>query len=170
MAIDPVGHHIFVSGGSGSDSIYVLDLAGNLLQTISGEPVAQGMVVDPAHHTLYAALGASGQISLIDTTTMTETARVSAGRDTQPTTPVIAGGKLWVMGNGPVSMNLDGTGVANAPFGGTLIDASRDGNLVALSDSGYSPASIGVMEVATKTPRTVSRQWNPGGNASNAMS
>jgi YVTN family beta-propeller protein len=169
MAIDPVGHHIFVSGGSGSDSIYVLDLAGNLLQTISGEPVARGMVVDPAHHTLYAALGASGQISIIDTTTLTETARVSAGRDTQPTTPVIAGGKLWVMGNGPVSMNLDGTGIKDAPFGGTLIDASRDGNLVALSDSGYSPASIGVMEVATNTPRAVSRAWNPGGGASNGQ-
>ncbi len=169
MAIDPVGHHIFVSGGTSSDSIYVLDLAGNLVQTITGEPVARGMVVDPAHHTLYAALGASGQISLIDTTTMTETARVSAAPDTQPTTPVIAGGKLWVMGNQPVSMNLDGTGVANAPFGGTLIDASRDGNLVALSDSGYSPVSIGVMEVATKTPRSVSGKWNPGGNASNGQ-
>jgi hypothetical protein len=169
MAIDPVGQHIFVSGGSGSESIYVLDLNGNLVHTITGEPVAEGMAVDPAHHTLYAALGASGQISLIDTTTLTETARVSAGRDTQPTSPVVAGGKLWVMGNGSVSMNLDGTGVANAPFGGTLVDASRDGNLVALSDAGYSPASISVMEVATKTPQSVSRQWNPGGNASNGQ-
>lgn len=169
MAIDAAAGHIFLSGGNGSNSIYVLDLNGNLVQTIDGEPGAMGLTIDPAHHMLYAALGASGQISEIDTATLTETSRFSAGPDTQPTSLFLAGGKLWVMGSVPVTMNLDGTGIAGAPFSGTLISASRDGNLVALSDTGYSPASIGVMEVATKTPRSVSRSWNPGGGASNGQ-
>jgi DNA-binding beta-propeller fold protein YncE len=55
LAVDPVGQHVFVSGGRGTSSIVVLDFNGNIVKTITGEPGASQMAVDPATHTLYCS-------------------------------------------------------------------------------------------------------------------
>jgi len=165
LAVDPVGQHVFVSGGSGNSSIAVLDFAGNLVKTITGESGASGMVINRANHTLYVALQSAGQIAEIDTTTLTETTRFSTGSDTDPYDLVIAAGKLWVNGNDTMSVNLDGTGLTKATVGGILMAASRDGNLLAFADSGYSPVSASVYDVATIPPRRVSRVRAPNNGA-----
>src|SRR4051812_40349070 len=75
LAVDPVGHHVFATGHSGTTSIVVLDFSGNIVKTITGEQGASGMALDTATHTLYVALADVGAISEIDTTTLTEKAR-----------------------------------------------------------------------------------------------
>src|SRR5712692_5820167 len=66
MVVDPATSQLFVSGDS---SIVVLDLAGNIKKTITGELGADSMVV--VGGTLYVALINSGTIDRIDTTTLT---------------------------------------------------------------------------------------------------
>jgi len=166
LAVDPVGHHVFVSGGVGTSSIAVLDFAGNIVKTITGESGASGLVVNTANHTLYAALQDTGQIAEIDTTTLTETARFSTGTDTDPYDVVIAAGKLWVSGFDTMSVNLDGTGLAKSyTVGGLFMAASRDGNLLATSGPGGSPAGVNVFDVATATPMWLNSARGPNNSA-----
>jgi hypothetical protein len=170
LAVDPVNHHVFVSGGAGNTSVVVLDFDGNIVKTITGESGASGLAINTATHTLYVALHDVGQLALIDTNTLTETSRVSTGSDTDPFELAIAGGKLWITGDDTMTANLDGTGLTKSTtWGSLLIAASRDGNLLAGANSGYSPASASVVDVATATPTPVSSAWNPGGDASNGQ-
>ena len=53
LTVDPAGGHVFVSGGPGTSSIVVLDYAGAIVNTITGEGGASQMALDPATHTLY---------------------------------------------------------------------------------------------------------------------
>src|SRR5215467_6873598 len=95
LAVDPAGQHVFVTAGSGSSSIVVLNFDGSIDTTITGEGGASQMALDPATHTLYVALADANAISEINTTTLTETTRFSTAPYASPTSLVIAGGKLW---------------------------------------------------------------------------
>lgn len=96
MVVDPATSQLFVSGDS---SIVVLDLAGNIKKTITGEPAVESMVV--VGGTLYVALIGSGTIDRIDTTSLMETSPLVTGL-TQPGNLAYAGGKLWTT-SGPCS-------------------------------------------------------------------
>ncbi len=117
MVVDPGGQHVFISGGPGQSSIVVLDFNGNIVKTITGEPGASQMAVDPSTHTLYVALYGANAISAIDTQSLTETSRFSVAPLVQPQSLVIAGGQLWFSdltgySHGYVaSMNFDGSDV-----------------------------------------------------------
>ena len=91
MVVDPATSQLFVSG-PGDGSIVVLDLAGNIKKTITGEPTVESMVV--VGGVLYVALINSGTIDRIDTGTLTETSPLVTGL-TQPRNLAYAGGKLW---------------------------------------------------------------------------
>src|SRR5213595_3152389 len=93
LAVDPSGSHVFVSGGPGTSSIVVLNYAGQVVKTITGEGGASQMALNPATHTLYVALHDSTAISEINTQTLTETGRFSTGSFPDPSSLVIAGGK-----------------------------------------------------------------------------
>src|SRR5436305_2823546 len=114
LTVDPAGQHVFVSGGPGTSSIVVLNYAGAIVKTITGENGASGMALNPATHTLYVALHDVTAISEINTQTLTETHRFSTSF-ADPTSVAIAGGKLWYScfqndGEGClVQANLDGT-------------------------------------------------------------
>src|SRR5690348_3715506 len=73
LAVDPGGQHVFVSGGPGTSSIVVLSYAGKIVDTITGQPGASEMALNPATHTLYVALHDATAISEISTVTLTET-------------------------------------------------------------------------------------------------
>jgi len=166
IVVDPVGQHVFVSGGHGNSSVVVLDFAGNIVKTITGEGGASGMVVNTANHTLYVALYDTGEIAEINTTTLTETARFSTGSDTDPYSLVIAGGKLWASGVDNMSVNLDGTGLAKTyTVGGLDLAASRDGNLIASTGPGVSPSGVNLFDVATATPLWLKSARGPNGSA-----
>jgi hypothetical protein len=98
MAVDAAHQHVFLSDPFGS-SILVTDYDGQVVQQISGEAGAWGMVLSSDSSTLYVALRDAGAIAAIDTTTLQETARydtgTGAGAYAGPTSLAQAGGKLW---------------------------------------------------------------------------
>lgn len=172
MAVDPVGRHVFVSGGAGNSSIVVLDLDGNVVGTIPNESGASQMAVDTATNTLYVALHDATAISEIDTQTLTETARFSTAPYADPMDLVIAGGKLWFScyqdsgtncGGSPgaiVSANLDGTHMQAAISGWTFATVLAAGGssdaLLAVADTYEEPSAVVVYDVSGTTPRVVS--------------
>lgn len=165
IAVDPVGQHVFVSGGS---SIVVLDFKGNIVKTITDEAGASQMALDTATHTLYVALRDATAISAIDTQTLAETKRFSTVYP-DPTSLAIAGGKLWYScfqddgtncDGSIVSANLDGTQQTPAIsgwFDATALAAGGAGdNLLAVADTYGEPSAVGVYDVSGSTPALVS--------------
>jgi DNA-binding beta-propeller fold protein YncE len=151
LAVDPVYDHVFVSGGPGTSSIVVLDFSGDIVATITGEPGASQMAVDPATHALYVALHDSNAISEINTQTLSETARFAAYA--APASLVIAGGQLWysdtdeAAGGYVASMSLDGTALTEQlqlrePV--LLTSGGPGADLLATADSADEPPTLSV--------------------------
>ena len=169
LAVDAPGQHVFVSGGPGNSSIFVLDFDGNIVKTITGEGGASQMALDTATHTLYVALHDATAISEIDTTTLTETTRFSTAPFADPSSLVIGGGKLWFSctdnGNGCIaSANLDGTGMASANL--QYIAGQADVTALAVGGSGNDllaegirfsdPSPVAVYDISQDPPSLVS--------------
>jgi hypothetical protein len=180
LAVDPSGQHVFVSGGPGNSSIVVLTYAGKIVKTITGQAGASQMALNPATHTLYVALHDATAISEINTQTLTETKRFSTSPYPNPSSLVIAGGKLWFSCfqsdgegcHGIISANLDGTGMAPAPapvasyFFATELAAGGPGNkYLAAGDSYQEPPDVDVYNVSGATPTLVSHVHDPDGGS-----
>jgi len=174
LAVDPAAGHVFVSGGAGNSSIVVLNYAGKVVKTITGEGGASQMTLDSATHTLYVALHDATAISEIDTQTLTETRRFSTAPYPAPTSLVIAGGKLWFScanGNSGclVSANLDGTGMATPIAGGNLplflAAGGTSNHLLAFGYSEDEPPSLYVYDVSGATPSQVGYVFDPNGGS-----
>jgi hypothetical protein len=180
LAVDPAGQHVFVSGGPGNSSIVVLNYAGTIVKTIPNQAGASQMALDPYTHTLYVALHDATAISEINTQTLSETKRFSTAPYPDPSSLVIAGGKLWFscfQGDGEnchglVSANLDGTGMAPAPapiasyFFATALAAGGPGSkYLAVGDSYQEPPDVDVYDVSGATPTLVSHVHDPDGGS-----
>jgi hypothetical protein len=171
LAIDPSGGHVFVSGGPGNSSIVVLNYSGAIVKTITGEGGASQMALNASTHTLYVALHDATAISEINTQTLTETRRFSTAPYPDPTSLVIAGGKLWFScaeGNSGclVSANLDGTGMATpisraGTFPLFLAAGGTNNHLLAFGYSEDSPPNLYVYDVSGSTPSLVSSAFAP---------
>jgi hypothetical protein len=170
VAVDGANEHVFVSGGTGTSEIAVLDFDGNVVTTITGEEGASGLVVDEATGTLYAALADANAISAIDTTDLTETSRISVDPLVSPTQLELAGGKLWFTNachsSGTGSVELDGSNVTEQTdlpsYCPVFATSPGDPNLLAVGDMGLSPTEIFVYDVSTDPPTLVQSVWNPG--------
>lgn len=170
LAVDPSGGHVFVSAGPGSSSIAVLDYAGKLVKTISGEAGASQMALDSATHTLYVALHDASAISEINTQTLGETTRFSTAPYPDPLSLVIAGGKLWFScanGNSGclVSASLNGSGMAT-PISGVafplfLAAGGSNNHLLAFGYSEDEPPNLYVYDVSGAAPSLVSKAFDP---------
>lgn len=180
LAVDPSGGHVFVSGGPSTSSIVVLDYSGAVVKTITGEGGASQMAVDTATHTLYVALHDQTAISEIDTQTLTETKRFSTTPYPDPSSLVIAGGKLWFTCfqndgegcHGLIEADLDGGNMAPAPspvasyFFATDLAAGGPGNkYVAVGDSYGEPPDLDVYDVSGASPTLVSHVHDPNGGS-----
>jgi hypothetical protein len=172
IAVDGAHQHVFVSGGIGTSSVVVLDFNGTIVKTITGQGGASGMVLDGSSGTLYVALRDNTSISKIDTTTLTETSRMSVAPIAEPGQLVLAGGKLWFghgchgSSDGVASINLDGTGVTPRSMGADycpVLAGAPGSTLVATGERGISPTTLYVYEVSTDPPTLVKSVWNPGG-------
>ena len=176
LAVDDVTGHVFVSGGAGTSSIVVLNYAGKVVKTINGEGGASQMVLDSATHTLYVSLHDATAISEINTATLTETRRFSTAPYPNPTSLVIAAGKLWFScadGNSGclVSANLDGTGMATPISAGAnfplfLAAGGSNHHLLAFGYSEDSPPNLYVYDVSASTPSEVGYVFAPNGDSS----
>jgi YVTN family beta-propeller protein len=85
--------HLFVSSGTSGSDVEVLTTSGSRVTTITGEPGAEGMVVSADGSTVYVALANSDAISVIDTSTLAETARYTV--ESCPMNVALASGRLF---------------------------------------------------------------------------
>lgn len=164
IVVDDTHGHVFLSGGNGTSSIQVRDLAGAAVTTVANEPGASQMALSADGSTLYVALVNGDAVSAISTSTLTETARYATGASTCPATVAVTGGKVWFgYGCGGASGNIgviDPAAVDPAPLvtlgkssgwyyaPGLQSSAAKPGMLVA-GEFGISPATLRVLDVSS---------------------
>lgn len=95
IAVDDVHERVFVSGGASSNGIVVTDFSGRVRKVIENQPGADGLELSADGSRLYVALSAGDSVSVIDTATLTETARHPTGAGTCPTHLARTGGLIW---------------------------------------------------------------------------
>ncbi|MFI0772619.1 hypothetical protein ACH4TQ_48360 [Streptomyces sp. NPDC021218] len=86
--------HVYVSA-PGDDAVLATDHDGQVVTMVEGLDGARGMTESVDESTLYVALPDADAISVIDTTTLTETRRISTGAGTEPESLALAGGRLF---------------------------------------------------------------------------
>lgn len=169
IVVDGVHDRVFVSDPTGG-SIVVTDYTGAVVQQITAEEGAAGLVLSADSSKLYVALSTVGAIAEIDTATLTETNRYPTGADTSPQNLAMAGGKLWfgytVDSNGGIG-SLD---VASPAPAATLVPSGRywyyapalasspaDPNVLVAGEEGVSPATLAVYDTAAAWPAEAHR-------------
>lgn len=94
LVVDDAHGHVFVSGGAG-DPLVVRDMDGGPVATIPNQPGAGHMALSTDSSKLYVPLEMGDAVSVIDTTTLQETARYRTGPVTCPTSVAVVGMTLW---------------------------------------------------------------------------
>lgn len=93
MLVDESHGHLFFSAGAGADNVWVTDLSGHLVTTLSSLAGATGLAMSPDGSAVYVAEVSGNAISAIDTSTLAVSSVLS---DIQcPTWLAYTGGKLW---------------------------------------------------------------------------
>ncbi|MEU9462619.1 hypothetical protein [Streptomyces sp. NPDC048312] len=160
IVVDGVHDRVFVSDPTGG-SIVVTDYAGAVVQQITAEEGAAGLVLSADSTKLYVALSTVGAIAEIDTVTLTETDRYPTGADTSPQSLAMAGGKLWFGYTVGSSGGIGSLDVASSAPAATLVPSGRywyyspalasspaDPNVLVAGEEGVSPASLAVYDTA----------------------
>jgi hypothetical protein len=166
MLVDPVHHHLFITGGSGASSILVADYSGQTVATIPSEPGASGLALSGDGSTVYAALANGDAISAISTSTLIETARYATGAGTDPAYVAYTSGKIWFgygpsggpagigsvdPGTNPATVTLNATNDWNNEwYSAPELTASPAGDLVA-GQPGSTPLQLASYDVSSGT-------------------
>jgi YVTN family beta-propeller protein len=95
IAVDEAHQQVFISGGPTANTVLVTNFSGQVTKTIDNEPGAAGLELSADGTKLYTALSAGDGLSVIDTTTLAETARYSTGAQTCPTHLARTGTLIW---------------------------------------------------------------------------
>lgn len=95
IVVDDLHERVFVSGGPSSNGIVVTDFSGRVRRTIENQPGAHGLELSADGTRLFVALSAGDAVSVIDTATLTETARYGTGAGTCPTHLARTGDLVW---------------------------------------------------------------------------
>jgi WD40 repeat protein len=157
IVVDSDHGHVFVTGGPGNSSIVVLDLSGHIVENITGQQGAAGMVLKASTSTLYVGLSGSSEISRISTETLSELGRFSVAPGPPPYMLASAGGRLWFSGCGNTpgfaSITPMGTDLIQYEGGCTAFASSpTDPSLLVVGGIGGSPAGVSVLNVSTDPP------------------
>ncbi len=171
MLVDPVHQLLFITGGTGSDSVLVTNYSGQTVATIPGQPGATGLALSSDDSTVYVALAGGDAISAISTSTLTQTARYSTGAGTGPTYVAYTSGTIWFGYNGPATgsagigsidpstspatVTLNATG--DSWYAAPMVTASPDGELVA-GEPGQSPNQLASYDVSSGTATVLAPQ------------
>ena len=170
--------HVFLTSGSGTTSILVTNYAGATVANITNEAGADGIALSPDRTTLYVALSGADAISVIDTATLTETARYATGASTCPHAVASAGSKIWFgygcgagssqigsidtsINPATVTLGLSSTSWYYPPL---LATSPGNTNLLVAGEQGLSPSSATIYDVSTGSLVTVASNGNLGGN------
>lgn len=113
IAYDDTNHHVFVTGGSGTTDIFVLDDSTKVVATLSSTAGSgpYGLVISPDGSTLLVALADSAAIARFSTATLLEQDPIVLPDPVaQPKKLAFAGGLLWTSfcggGGGLASVSL----------------------------------------------------------------
>lgn len=123
------------------NTVHVFDLTGTEVGAIGNEPDVQSLTASPDGKRIYAGLGSAKAVSVIDTGTLTETARYDASAIGAPIQVAEAGNRLFVGGlQNPVQQPVFQIGVVDlgAPSGSSipaLVETGNVGSLVAAESS-----------------------------------
>jgi hypothetical protein len=168
LVLDQAHGHLLMSDPVGG-VVYVTDLAGAPVQTITGESGAGGMVLDGS--TLYVPRCGAGAIDVIDTASLTVTDSISAaGIAGRRCNLAEAGGRLWYA-TGDDSTPLVSVTVA-APHarqvhaemasvqGATYATSPTDPNLLVVAPMDTCPGgTISVYDVSASPVLKTSTEW-----------
>lgn len=95
IVVDQAHKHVFISGGSSANTVVVTNFHGDVVKRIDGQSGATGLALAADGGHVYAALAAGDAVSVIDTGTLAETARIATAAQTCPTTLTRTGQYLW---------------------------------------------------------------------------
>ncbi|HEU5109389.1 MAG TPA: hypothetical protein VFT95_12680, partial [Micromonosporaceae bacterium] len=95
VVVDSVRQWVFVSGGGSSNGVVVTDFSGRVRKTIANQPGADGLELSADGTRLFVALSAGDAVSVIDTSTLQETARYATGAGSCPTHLARTGNLVW---------------------------------------------------------------------------
>ncbi|MBP2337539.1 YVTN family beta-propeller protein [Saccharothrix coeruleofusca] len=95
VVVDSVHQRVFVSGGASSNGVAVADFSGRVRAVIENQPGADGLELSGDGTRLFVALSAGDGISVVDTSTLAETARYPTGAGSCPTHLARTGGVVW---------------------------------------------------------------------------
>ena len=129
------------------NTVHVFDLTGTEVGAIGNESDVQSLTASPDGKRIYVGLGSAKALSVIDTGTLTETARYDASAIGAPSQVAEAGNRLFVGGiQNPVQQPLFQIGVVDlgAPSGSSIPELVETGNRGGLTAAESSP---GVDEV-----------------------
>lgn len=172
MLVDSATHgHVFLTGGF-SDGLVVRDLDGAAVDVVTNQPGAAYMALSDDGSKLYVPLRMGDAVSVIDTTSLLETARYHTGTATCPASVGVVGSKLWFgygcdTGAGNIgSIDLTDPGSPVVTLGlvpatifpsAPVVHASPNmaGRILALSQGGNS--GMHLYDVSTGTPALVAR-------------
>jgi hypothetical protein len=172
MAVDDAHGHMFATGSTSQDSsVVVLNDAGAVVTTLTGESGAGGMVVDGS--TLYVARCGGDAIDVFDTATLAKTGSFAAnvGGVCQL---VEAGGRLWYSNDYETgtlhSVTLDSshteTDTGIGLYDALLATSPGMPDRLVASEAGLSPTSAYVYDVSGASPvLTASGQIGSSSNA-----
>ena len=165
MVVDDDHGHVFVTGGSGSASVVVLNFSGQVVTTIMGEAGAAGMALDADNSVLYVALSDGNEIAVIDTVTLSEVDRISLSPAAGAGSLALAGGRLWFSHDCSSttsrfgSIATDGSDLQQYARGGNypsncpiLAVSPADADVLVASGTGSSPPTVHVYDASTAVP------------------
>lgn len=165
MVVDTATGYVFVSGGSSSTYIEVLNLDGQIVGQIQNQSGATGLVLSADGGTLYAADTSSDSVTAIDASTLAQTA--SYPTTVAPEHLALSGGNLWfttwadmdihevALATGTVST----TTASTTYYGSTLAASPTAPNVLVSGTPGLEPATVDVFTVASGTPVYTAGGW-----------
>jgi len=166
------GHgHVFVTGGSGTTSVWVRDADGAAVTSITNMNGASGMALSADGSTLYVSLYDDAAVSAIDTTTLAEVHRY-AMPSTCPDSVAVVGSALWVgitcdhqwshLGNVDLGTGTV-TDVVTSLYNPLLVADPADSGVLYVADRGESPSTLYKFTVSG-TALTLAASVSPGDN------
>jgi hypothetical protein len=174
LTVDYADGYVFVSGGSGSSSVVVLDaIDGTVVTTISGLSGPSGMALDEGSSTLYVAQEDGSSLAVIDAANTVSTGSIALSPTASPRQVAIAGGRVWFSHDctGPgakvASILADGTDLNTYPVSNFVVKcpvfavSPTDSNTLVMGDTGVSPTTIQAWDVSGD-PALLSGAWNAG--------
>lgn len=172
VVVDGVHQRVFISDPK-SGTLLVTDYAGNVVAKLTDLPGVTGLEISTDSSQVYAAVAGLGTIVAVNTQAPTETVSHDLGDAQEPRHLAFADGKLWFGYSGNIGwIDLSGAepvvALAQAPGESWSSDARLASDpatpgVLAVGESGHSPTTLAVYDVADGKATLRTSKANPDG-------